>query len=83
MQIVRALTRALTFIIMKKIKITINSEDRIVVIPMEYNPEDDSMHFYELQMEPIPEKDDEDLSKDIVIKLTTMILSAFNQIKQD
>lgn len=61
-----------------KIKITINSEDRVVVIPMQYDSEKDELNFAEIQIEPIPNKD-EDISKDIVMILTQHILSSLQQ----
>ena len=65
-------------IINMKIKITINSEDRVVVIPMQYDSEKDELNFAEIQIEPIPSKD-ENISKDIVMILTQHILSSLQQ----
>ena len=60
--------------VMKKVKITINSDDRVVVIPMEYDTTSDSLNFSEIQIEPIP-SDSEDVSKDVVMQLTMLIMS--------
>jgi len=57
-----------------KVSITINSENRIVVIPMEYFSEEDTLGFGEIQVEPTPNKD-EDISKDIVMNLTYAIIT--------
>jgi hypothetical protein len=65
---------------MKKIKITINSDDRIIMIPMEYDSEKDSITIDQLQIEPLPDKN-EDISKDIVFSITQMIMNVFSQIK--
>ena len=62
------------------IKITINSEDRSVVIPINYDKSTDSMIINELQIDPIPEKS-EDISKDVVLGITQMIMNTFNNIK--
>ena len=59
---------------MDKIKITINNENRIAIIPMDYDPEKDEAHINEIQIEPIPDKD-EDISKDVVLQLTKLILT--------
>ena len=58
-----------------EVKITINSEERIVVIPMQYDKDNDSLGLGEVQIEPMPDKD-EDISKDIVMNLTYAIISA-------
>ena len=65
---------------MKKVKITINSDDRIIMIPMEYDSEKDSITIDQLQIEPLPDKN-EDISKDIVFSITKMIMNVFSQIK--
>ena len=65
---------------MKKVKITINSDDRIIMIPMEYDSEKDSITIDQLQIEPLPDKN-EDISKDIVFSITQMIMNVFSQIK--
>lgn len=57
-----------------KVQITINSENRIVVIPMEYDNKLDSLNLGEVQIEPIPDKN-EDVSKDVVMNLAYTILS--------
>lgn len=62
------------------IKITINSEERSVVIPLIYEKSTDSLNINEIQIDPIPNKD-EDISKDIVLNLTQLIISVFNNIK--
>lgn len=62
------------------IKITINSEERSVVIPLIYEKSTDSLNINEIQIDPIPNKD-EDISKDIVLNLTQLIMSVFNNIK--
>ena len=67
---------------MKKVKITINSEDRVVVIPMQYNVNNDTLDFSELQIEPIPNEKD-DISKDIVLILTQTILSTLKGLNND
>ena len=59
---------------MKSIKITINSEDRVVIIPLTYDETTDSAELNEIQIEPIPEEK-EDISKDIVMMLSQMILN--------
>lgn len=64
------------FINMEKIKITINSENRIVIIPLEYDNSNDSIEIKEIQVEPIPQEN-EDISKDIVLLLTQNIMSMF------
>lgn len=62
---------------MKKIKITISNEDRVIVIPMTFDKESDSLEINEIQIEPVPEKD-EDISGDIIFNLAQTILSIFN-----
>lgn len=62
------------------IKITINSEERSVVIPLTYEKSTDSLDIKEIQIDPIPNKD-EDISKDIVLNLTQLIMTIFNNIK--
>lgn len=61
-------------------KITINNKDRAVVIPIEYDPATDSISIQEIQIDPIPNKD-EDISKDIVLTITKLIMDMFNNIK--
>lgn len=56
------------------VKITINSEDRIVLIPMDYDKESDVLNIGELQIEPLPDNKD-DINKDIVLMLAGSILS--------
>ncbi len=60
-----------------QVKITISSEDRIVIIPMEYK--NDELSINELQIEPYPNKDD-DISKDVVMHLTKAIMEMFKNI---
>ncbi len=62
------------------IKITINSEERSVVIPLIYEKSTDSLNINEIQIDPVPNKD-EDISKDVVLNLTQLIMSVFNNIK--
>ena len=62
------------------IKITINSEERSVVIPLIYEKSTDSLNINEIMIDPIPNKD-EDISKDIVLNITQLIMSVFNNIK--
>ena len=62
------------------IKITINSEERSVVIPLTYEKSTDSLDIKEIQIDPIPDKD-EDITKDIVLNLTQLIMTTFNNIK--
>jgi chemotaxis signal transduction protein len=64
------------------VKITISSENRIVMIPMNYDETNDVLSFDETQIEPIPEKD-EDVSKDLVIQLTTIILSTLRELQEN
>lgn len=61
-------------------KITINNKDRAVVIPIEYDPATDSISIQEIQIDPIPNKD-ENISKDIVLTITKLIMDMFNNIK--
>ena len=63
---------------MKKVRITINSDSRVVVIPMQYDSEKDTLDFSELQIEPMPDKN-EDVSKDIVLQLTQLIMSTMQK----
>lgn len=64
---------------MQKIKISINGENRVVIIPMEYNEETDVVEIREVQIEPIPDKD-EDLSKDLVMYVSQLILAGLNPV---
>ena len=59
---------------LKKVKITITDHDRVVMIPMEYDTESDSLSFNEIQIDPIPEKE-ENISKDIVMNLAYAIIA--------
>ncbi len=62
---------------MKKIKIAISTPDRAVVIPMEYDDEKDELVIDQMQIDPYPYKD-EDISKDVALVLTQVILNALN-----
>lgn len=62
-----------------KVKITINSEDRIIMIPMEYNTEKDTLDFNDIQIEPMPEQN-EDISKDVVFNMAQLILSTLKSL---
>ena len=62
---------------MEKIKITISNGDRVIIIPMTFDKESDSLEINEIQIEPVPEKD-EDISGDIIFNLAQAILSIFN-----
>lgn len=64
---------------MQKIKISINGENRVVIIPMEYNEETDVVEIKEVQIEPMPDKD-EDLSKDLVMYISQLILAGLNPV---
>lgn len=64
---------------MQKIKISINGENRVVIIPMEYNEETDVVEIKEVQIEPMPDKD-EDLSKDLVMYVSQLILAGLNPV---
>lgn len=62
-----------------KVKVTINSEDRIIMIPMEYNTEKDTLEFNDIQIEPMPEQN-EDISNDIVFNMAHLILSTLKSL---
>lgn len=62
-----------------KVKITINSEDRIIMIPMEYNTEKDTLELSDIQVEPVPEQN-EDISKDVVFNMAQLILSTLKSL---
>ena len=64
---------------MQKIKISINGENRVVIIPMEYNEETDVVEIKEVQIEPMPDKD-EDISKDLVMYISQLILAGLNPV---
>ena len=59
---------------MESIKITINGKNRVVVIPLTYDDTTDTAELNEIQIEPMPEEK-EDISKDIVMMLSKMILN--------
>ena len=61
------------------VKITINSEERIIMIPMTYDKESDTLSMEEVQIEPTP-KDKEDLSKDVVVNLAHAIIGMLRQL---
>ncbi len=64
---------------MQKVKISINGENRVVIIPMEYNEETDVVEIKEVQIEPMPDKD-EDISKDLVMYISQLILAGLNPV---
>lgn len=64
---------------MKNIKITITDNDKIVIIPIAYDEEKDSMTINELQVEPVPDEN-EDISKDLVFVISRMILEKLTGI---
>ncbi len=57
-----------------QIKISINGEKRTIVIPLEYDESSDSMTISQVQVDPIPNSD-EDISNDIIFNLTKAIFS--------
>ncbi|MBQ8132328.1 MAG: hypothetical protein IJ193_07550 [Bacilli bacterium] len=61
---------------MKQFKIAVSTPDRAIIIPMEYNEEQDTVEIKELQVEPVPDKD-EDLSKDPAFVIVQRILNTF------
>lgn len=63
------------FISMKNLKIAISTPDRAIVIPLKYNDENDEVVVDELQVEPIPNKD-EDISKDLAFFIAHKILNS-------
>lgn len=66
---------------MEKVKIIINSQHRSVIIPLEYDAENDSAELNELQIDPIPEEN-EDVSKDIAFILAEFILKNLNSLEK-
>ena len=62
---------------MKHLKIAISTPDRAIVIPLEYNDENDEIIVNELQVEPVPNKD-EDISKDLAFFIAQKILNSLN-----
>ena len=64
---------------MKNLKVTINSEDRIVLIPMEYDIETDTLHIKEIQIDPYPDEND-NVSSDPVMQLTALIINTLNNL---
>lgn len=67
---------------MEKIKIIINTQHRDVVIPLEYDAETDSAELKEIQIDPMPEKD-EIVDNDVAFLLTELILKTFNKENKD
>ena len=65
------------FYCMKKLKIAISTPDRAIVIPLDYNDESDEIVVNELQVEPVPNKD-EDISKDLAFFIAQKILNSLN-----
>ena len=65
------------FYCMKHLKIAISTPDRAIVIPLEYNDESDEIVVNELQVEPVPNKD-EDISKDLAFFIAQKILNSLN-----
>jgi len=61
---------------MKQFKIAVSTPDRAIIIPMEYDDQQDVVEIKELQVEPVPDKD-EDLSKDPAFFIVQKILKAF------
>ena len=61
---------------MKKIKIAISTPERAVIIPMDYDEDKDEVVLNEIQVEPVPEKD-EDITKDLAFFITQQILTLF------
>ena len=61
---------------MKQFKIAVSTPDRAIIIPMEYDDQQDVVEIKELQVEPVPDKD-EDLSKDLAFFIVQKILKAF------
>ena len=60
-------------------KITITNENRSVVIPVEYDAQNDQLEIKEIQIDPIP-NESEDVSKDVVMAITTLIMNLFNSL---
>lgn len=61
---------------MKQFKIAVSTPNRAIIIPMEYDDQQDVVEIKELQVEPVPDKD-EDLSKDPAFFIVQKILKAF------
>lgn len=62
---------------MKNLKIAISTPDRAIVVPIEYNDENDELVIKELQVEPVPKKD-EDISKDLAFFIAQKVLNSLN-----
>lgn len=62
---------------MKNIKIAISTPERAIIIPMEYDDENDELAIKDMQVEPLPEKD-EDISGDLAFFIVQKILKSFN-----
>ena len=65
---------------MEKIKIIVKSETRDIVIPLEYDAETDSAELKEIQVDPLPEKD-EVIDGDIAFSLAEFIIKGLNREK--
>lgn len=63
---------------MEKVKIIINSQHRSIIIPLEYDAETDSAELKELQIDPIPEKD-EIIDGDIAFTLAEFIVKGLTR----
>lgn len=61
---------------MKQFKIAVSTPERAIIIPMEYDDEHDTVEIKELQVEPVP-NDEEDISKDPAFFIVQRILEAF------
>ena len=65
---------------MEKVKIIINSQHRSIIIPLEYDAETDSAELKEVQVDPVPEKD-EVIDGDIAFALAEFIIKGLNREK--
>ena len=65
---------------MEKIKIIINTQHRDIVIPLEYDAETDSAELKEVQIDPMPEKD-EVIEGDVAFALAEFIIKGLNREK--
>ena len=63
---------------MEKVKIIINSQHRSIIIPLEYDAETDSAELKELQIDPIPEKD-EIINDDVAFTLAEFIIKGLTR----
>ena len=71
-------SQSLHFYYMEKVKIIINSQHRSIVIPLEYDAETDSAELKEVQVDPVPEKD-EVIDGDIAFTLAEFIIKGLNR----